>query len=120
MDKYLQLKTIRKEWALADHDLTITCSDEKYQKMTISALKQSVYRMPDFPIELKTQFEAWAAQALPKVARELGKVITDQEILTLLGQGGAAPATMQPNDAPITDFSSIVGGMNPGGAAAQK
>jgi hypothetical protein len=111
-DKYLQLKAIAKEWPLADHDLSVVCSDEKFQKMTIGALKQCIYRMQDFPADLKQQFEQWAETSAAKIPREMGKVMTDADILVALGQAAAgAPPTMQAGDAPITDFSSIVGGV---------
>jgi hypothetical protein len=111
VDKYLQLKAIDKEWPLADHDLTANCSDEKYQKMTLGAVRQCIYKLPDFPPEIKTQFEQWADTSLPKLPREMGKTMTDAEILAALGQATGAPPTMQASDAPITDFSSIVGGL---------
>lgn len=120
VDKYLQLKAIAKEWPLDQHDLSINCSDEKFQKMTIGAMKNCIYKLPDFPADLTLQFETWANASTPKIPRELGKTMTDKEILELLGVAGAAPATMNQNDAPITDFSSIVGGFAPGGAAQQK
>lgn len=111
VDKYLQLKSIDKEWPLADHDLTANCSDEKYQKMTLGAVRQCIYKLPDFPPEIKTQFEQWADVSLPKIPREMGKTMTDADILAALGQATGAPPTMQASDAPITDFSSIVGGI---------
>jgi hypothetical protein len=110
VDKYLQLKGINKEWPLENHDLMIVCSDEKYQKMTINAQRQAIYQLPNFPAETKRQFEEWAELSLPKIPREMGKEMSDEEILKELGAAGPAPASMNVNDQPIGDFSALISG----------
>lgn len=111
VDKFTDLRSINTDFPLQNFDLAVTCTDEKYQKLTISAKRESIYLMPDFPAELKQQFESWAEASLPKVPRELGRQISDADLLKELGAASAAPATMQAGDQPIQSFSDVIGGL---------
>jgi len=116
-DKYFTLKGINGDFPLDTVDLSVTCTEAQYQKMTILAKPpdQCIYRMPNFPQDLRKQIETWADASLPKIPGELGKQMTDADIAKELGQAGAAPARMTSADAPISGdvFNDLVGAAKP-------
>lgn len=104
VDKYMMLRSLDQDWKLENHDLKITCTDQGYQKLTITAYPEAVYKHQGFPPELTAQFEAWATAALLKIGHEMGKRLTDAEILKELGQATAAAPQMLATDQPLTDL----------------
>ena len=43
-DKYSSLKQIHAEFPFGQHDITVSCSDTQYQKMTFSPCKENLFR----------------------------------------------------------------------------
>jgi hypothetical protein len=113
VDKYVALRNIDSSFPLATHDLSVSCEEEQFQRLTIGAKPESIYLNPRFPADLKRQFEEWAEASLRKLPKEMGRIMADDAIQKELGQAVAAPATMQAGDAPITDFSAVIQSMAP-------
>lgn len=113
VDKFIQLRTIDKDFKLNAHDLKISCTEEKFQRLQIGATPDCVYLHQQYPPLLKQQSEAWAEAALSKVPREMGRRMTDAEIRTALGvnTGAGQAPQMTAADQPPVDFGSVIGGM---------
>ena len=115
-DKYLQLRDINKDYPLHTVDLSVTCTEAQYQKMIINPKPQAqcLFNMPNFPADLKRQIQQWVAASLPKIAGELAKVMTDEEIRKELGQANAVAPTLTQQDAPPPNvFDDLVKAATP-------
>lgn len=108
-DKYEQLKNINKEWPLTDHDLTITCTEEKYQRLTINICKQSIVRGAKFQESFGKQVNEWMEFTRPKLARTIGKKITGQELMEKLGKAQSPAVVSSAMDSPISDIADLLG-----------
>ena len=83
-DKFPILKQLHKEWGLMDHDIILTCSDGQYQKMAITLARECLWRsLPQEKIDAVID----KAQTLheKQLAKQLGKTMSDQEIMVSLG-----------------------------------
>lgn len=115
-DKFVQLRNVNRDFPLERHDLSISCSDEQYQKMQIGAKPDCLLLHPNFPAAVKQQIEDWAKASVAKMPRELGRTYTDQELLAALQQAGiltspGAPAPTMAADAPVANFADVLGSM---------
>lgn len=127
VDKYLQLRQINKDFPLSQHDLSVSCTDETYQKLQIGAKGQQppgpcLLLNPGFPPAVKQQIEAWANASVPKLPRELGRIFENDQTLMqhlqqagILSGGGTAPTPqmVRPGDAPVANFADIIGQVAP-------
>jgi hypothetical protein len=87
--RYEELSNMHKSWPLLDsgfeapqHDLMAACTEDQYQRFTFSPLPESHWKKKEGwykALKLKEQ----AAQ--PKVKMALGKILSDTEIMEVLG-----------------------------------
>lgn len=92
---FVQLRDINAEFPLDQHDLVIRCTDENFQKMTITAAKESVIRLEKFPEKDKKDIAEWVKAMLPKVNKSLGRKLTDAQLLERLGMATSARTVAQ-------------------------
>ena len=121
VDKYLALRDINKDFPLETVDLSVTCTEAVYQKMTIGAKppEQCLFNHPQFPADLKRQIQQWVVASMPKLPEEMAKVMTDEEILKELGQATAAVPVMTQADIPMGGvFDDLVKAAAPASSAA--
>lgn len=120
-DKYNAFNPIHTEFPFGKHDLTVSCTDTKYQKMTFSPCKENMLRKlyeanPDSPVVQKilTQVQA----VLSNIQGEIGRDLTlDQIREKMAGGSGAAtggggvaavaPATTQDIDNLVGDLLDV-------------
>lgn len=111
-DKYNQLKAINSEFPLAQHDVTIDCSDAQYQKMTFAPCKESL---------LATLQEKGASEVISSIvaavqdlasnpADFIGREMTIQQIREKLAGGTGAGISTSAGDKSVatTDIDSVV------------
>lgn len=107
--RYEELSGLAKEWPLLDggaeasqHDLIIKCTEEQYQRMSFKPTKDAHWKKK----------EAWynalksKEQAAQKRLREsIGRTLSDQEILDLLGVSpqSATGGTQNASDIDLSD-----------------
>lgn len=120
-DKFRALAQVHKDFPLTKHDLSIVCTDDTYQKMTINAKPDCYLMHPNFPQDVKASILSWAQASLPKLVRELGRTYnSEQELLQAMRAAGAAtpgvtpPAPSMVVDQPVTNFSDVLGGFGTG------
>lgn len=119
VDKYLTLRDINKDFPLDTVDLSVTCTEAQYQKMTIGAKppQNCIYHHPQFPADLKRQIQAWVAASMPQLPEQMAKTMSDADILKELGQATAATPAMTQADAPMTGvFDDLVRAAGPSAA----
>jgi hypothetical protein len=111
-EKYQLLRTINANYPLMNHDLLVTCSEEKYQKLAIMNAKECVIRMPALKAVYEGQVLPWAKGMAPKALKAVGRKLSRQELLERLGLATAAPM-MQGGMMPIADLNDLIpGGIN--------
>lgn len=93
-DKYRALVPVHSEWPFGSHDIVITCSDTKFQKMTFSSCKESLLRKilenparQELADKLKTEIAA-KVKALPG---EIGRPMTLAQVREKLGGAPVQP-----------------------------
>lgn len=84
-DKFPQFKEIHKRWDLKKYDVLLTCSDEKYQKVTIIPAQECLYKANPamakaIVVEAREMFEKG-------LNRFLGRQLKDEEILAIIEDG---------------------------------
>lgn len=119
VDKFNTLKQINRDFPLASHDITISCSDEKFQKLTINPKSNAIINHPQFPGDHKKIILDWANSSISKLPEQMGrKFPDDQQLYAALQQagvvvagapGGPAMPQMVPQDQPVANFGDIIG-----------
>jgi hypothetical protein len=109
-DKFVQLRDIHKEFPLDKHDLTIRCTEEQYQKLTIQASATSILANEKFPAVYRQQIETWVRSMTPKSARSLGRKLSEAELRERLGMAVTAPA-VSVTEVPVIDASALLDDM---------
>lgn len=114
-DKYLNLRQVNSNFPLGKHDLSVTCTEEKYQRLVIGGLPDCWLRHPQLPAEQKDRVVQWVNASVNKIHKELGRTFENEQaflqFLTAPGAGpvGPAPAFVQrPTDAPVSSFDDII------------
>lgn len=93
---FVQLRDVNAEFPLDKHDLIVRCTDESFQKMTISAARESVIRMDKPQLQkAKAEVDEWVKGMLPKVFKSLGTKLTEQQLAERLGLAASARTTVQ-------------------------
>lgn len=105
-DRYIVLRETNKEFPLAQHDIKITCTDDKFQKMTIQACRDSVVNTDAFKKAYGADMTAWVKAASTKLDKQIGKTFTPKELLEKLGMA-QAPAIVQ-QEAPIAAIEDLL------------
>jgi hypothetical protein len=105
-DKFNSLKNINAEWGLDGHDLSISCSEEQYQKLEIQACKNALWKTNEtFKTRVEKSYDLFRYKDPSKF---LGKALSEGEIVVRLGGeldqavGGAANLVNE------TDFDSVL------------
>lgn len=93
-DKYQSLMRIHQEFPLSQHDVTMTCTDSSYQKMTFTPCRESLLKtLADNPAAAEhiARLIGEAAQVASDIQNDIGREMTlDQIREKLNGAGGAA------------------------------
>lgn len=116
--RYLEISNLAREWPLLDsgpdgaqHDLMVTCTEEKYQRMQFQPTKNAQWKTKPNWYEAISEK---AKSATAKLPLALGRQLNDAEIIELLGLApatGVAPgSTAHAGD---IDLSDIVGNASP-------
>jgi hypothetical protein len=118
VDKFKNLQQINRDFPLTKHDLSVSCTDNTYQKLVIGAKSTCLLNHPNFPDKNKQDILAWATASVGKLPNELGRKFTDDNALfahlqangIIVGGQPAGPVpTMLPSDQPVTNFEDIIG-----------
>lgn len=89
-DKYRNIEQHHSEFPLGAHDLTLACTDTQYQKVTMAACRESLFRK----LYESGKAEAIIKQAIEAAAnlpRELAQNLTIAQINEKLGKASASP-----------------------------
>lgn len=105
-DKYILIRNVHREYPLTAHDLKITCSEVKYQKLAIQNTKECLWRLDKWPAAWKTQIDLFVKTNKPKIGKVLGRKKTPQELLEILGM--ATAPSMAGSEMPLTDLASLL------------
>lgn len=87
-------------------DLVIDCEDTEYQKIKIIPSPNRIAAMEQFKKDHAQEVEDWVKAMAPRMAKALGREVTDQQILAVAGggassSGGPAPdVNVKPQSAP--------------------
>jgi len=90
-DKYRNIEQNHREFPLGQHDLSLTCTDTQFQKITISPCRENLFRklFEKDPGGLAGKIIAAMKDAIPTVQPELAQDLTLDQIRERLGRGGA-------------------------------
>jgi len=94
-DKYKSLQQIHKEFNFGMHDITITCTEAKFQKLTFSPCKENLLRKlmeSDKAKELVTKMIDAAKQVVSSIQGEVGREMTIEQVKDKLAGGTGATA----------------------------
>lgn len=95
------------EYDLGQHDLIITCEDEEWQRLKITPAKTRIMNMPGFVERHGARIKAWVEFSQHKLAKEIAREYTDQELLEKLGGGTASAAPSVPEMKVPADIAAI-------------
>ena len=116
-DKYKSLQQIHKEFPFSEHDVTLSCTDTQFQKMTFSPCKDSLLvKMMgnDKAKSLVSSILADVARVVEGIRNEVGREMTIQQVQEKLsggsGGGGGAPVA-QAAATSTEDIDDLVAGM---------
>lgn len=104
--KYVELREANKEFPLAAHDLKLHCTEEQYQRITMQACKEKVATTEAFRKKFGAEVDAWVKASATKLAGQVAKRFTPQELLEKLGMA-QAPAVVQQQGA-IEDIKDLL------------
>jgi hypothetical protein len=99
IDKYRNIEQNHKEFPLGMHDLTISCTDTQYQKMTLSPCRENLFRKlyeKDPTGGIAARVVEATQSALMTLPGELAHDMTIEQIRAKLsgkGGGGSAPSS---------------------------
>jgi len=93
-DKYRNIEQNHKEFPLGQHDLSLTCTDTQYQKITISPCRENLFRklFEKDPSKAAPIIDA-AKEGIAAIHGELAQDLTIEQIKEKLGRqaGGGSP-----------------------------
>jgi hypothetical protein len=89
-DKYRNIGQNHSEFPLGKHDLSLSCTDTQYQKMTISPCRESLFRKL-FEAGKAGAIIAQAAEMAQNLPNDLAQDLSLDEIRSKLGKGGPSP-----------------------------
>lgn len=107
-----QLRATHKEWDLSQHDLLLTCEDEKFQRINITIAKERVISAPQIKEKFDAEIGAFITGVVPKMTKAIGNELTDDQLLQKLGRGAAvvgAAAAARVSDSPIGNIDDLLG-----------
>lgn len=110
-DKYAQLKSVHGEFPFGEHDLTITCTDTTYQKMTFTPCKESLLKRIQTSDKGKAvldriiaEVELLAAAASDQIGREM----SIQQLREKLGGAGGGGGASTADSVTTSNIDSVV------------
>lgn len=106
-EKFTQLRTVHKEWGLDKHDIIISCTDEQYQKLSMTVARERLISLPEVEKEFGAGLIAYVNAITPKLAKQVGNDLTDQQLLEKLGK--TAAATVKVSDTPLGNIDDLLG-----------
>lgn len=94
--RYESIRSANKEFPLENHDLQVTCTEDKYQQLNLQSCKEVAWK-------LKPEIEKYVSAQAEKMAKhleaQLGQILTAEQIKEKLGEGSSAEAS----DAALTN-----------------
>ena len=115
-DKYKSISPIHKEFPQGQHDMTVACTDTKYQKMTFSPCRESLLRKlveggdktKDFVDTIISEVQRISSSIQDDIGREL----TVDQIREKMSGGGAVPTGASSATATTSaDIDDLVDGL---------
>jgi hypothetical protein len=89
------LQALAADFPLGGIDLKVACTDEQYQKITITPVPTRVVADPQVQQRFGQSINDWIAAVTPKLGRLIGRDVPEAEMLAKIGAGapavGAAP-----------------------------
>lgn len=114
-DKYKTFQQNHSEFPLGNHDLTISCTDTQYQKITVSPCRESLFRkLLDSGNRDKAPLStiiAGVQQIAGNIQNDLARDLTLDKIRESLGQGTAAPTGRGGGAATTADIDDLISGV---------
>lgn len=96
-DKYRALEPIHKEWHFGEHDVTISCTETQYQKMTFSVCKDSLLsKFKEKGGKLWTNLVEQAQTIAANIQNDIGRELSLSELREKVsgdGGGSSGPST---------------------------
>lgn len=95
-DKYSAIAPIHREFPLGKHDLTVNCSDSKFQKMTFGPCKDQLFRKlmesdKDTAKKVVQHIIVSVQNIVAGIQDELGRTMTIDKLREKLAGGGGSP-----------------------------
>ena len=113
-DKYNSLKANHGEFPFGEHDVTITCTDTQYQKMSFSPCRDSVLKAilsnPKAK-ELAAKLMGQVAAIAENLKDEVGREMPVAEVREKLAGGGGSAAAASTSPVADADIDDMVDGM---------
>jgi len=113
-EKYDNLKSIHGEFPLGEHDVTLSCTDTQYQKMSFSPCRDNVLKAilgnpkaSELAGKLMEQVKALAENLRDEVGREM----TVEQVRERLAGGGGSAAAASASPVADADIDDMVDGM---------
>jgi len=100
---YIKLKNVNSEYPLANHDIKISCTNEKYQHLDITPCKESIWTSKE---ELKKQVLIEAKPIWESIKKSIAEDLSTEEIKDLLEMSsgtGTDPSTKIDLDSVLND-----------------
>ena len=108
-ERFGQLRMIHKEWGLDKHDLIVTCEDETYQRVNVALAKERILAHEQVKAKFDEEVAAFLLSIAPKLTREIGSDVSDEDLLKKLGKAGPVTSTTRVSDAPVGDIGDLLG-----------
>jgi len=106
-DKFILLRASNNDFPLDQFDILVTCTEERWQKLSIQVLpKTPMRRHEKWPKEYTEAAEAFVESSKKKLPRLLGRKKTMTELLEILGL--ASPEAETTSDVPLADVDDIL------------
>lgn len=91
-EKYRQLEQTHAEWPLGEHDLTVACTDTKFQKMNFSPARQNLLKMlMDKDPEHVKIILSDVMSAIATIRTDMAQDLTIEQIRAKLAGGTTGP-----------------------------
>jgi len=101
--KYLQLRRVNEEWPLTEHDLKVTCQEQKYQQLEFTSCKEAFWRKSE---KLKKDVLEQAKVMIAKLW--FGKDLSNEELKELAGMEVEGVDGSDTSDEVSEDYSDIL------------
>lgn len=110
--RYDEIVALNRQWPLMDtgfdgkqYDLQVKCTEEQYQRMNFTPCPSAHWKTKQTWYDT---IKAKEPKALPRLRQALGRQMTDQEIMGLLGGAGNGVAPASTDAAGEVDLSDVI------------